>query len=382
MDRLQSMKVFQAVVSEGGFAAAARKMDLSPAVVTRLVEDLEQHLGTRLLQRTTRKNALTEAGTAYLARLRVILSDIEEAEASMRAHTQEVAGLLRIQAQPVMAVHILAPQVAEFRRLYPRVSLDIHTSSTSDLTIEDFDLTLVGAGSEFDANVIARPIVSSVGIVCASPRYLRAAGTLREPEDLRRHACLRLRMPSVRPGVWRLMNPDDGDRALEVQVEPALVVDHTDTVLQAAISGAGVCSLPMDLAAPYLRNGQLRRVLSPWITARFTLYAAMPSRKFVPARTRAFLDFIIERTRWMLAEAERTWPSPSLAPQLVAPEGACPPCPPCPSQAAADVGDPQPDALLAPPAALAPQPTPEAASEAPAKRPRGRPAARRPAPKA
>lgn len=326
MDRLQSMKVFQAVVNEGGFAAAARRMDLSPAVVTRLVDDLEQHLGTRLLQRTTRKNALTEAGQAYLTRLRLILSDIEEAEASMREHTQEVAGLLRIQSQPVMAVHILAPQVAEFRRLHPRVTLDIHTASASELAIEDFDLTLLGAGSEYDANVIARPIVSSVGIVCASPRYLRAAGTPRQPEDLRHHACLRLRLPSMRPGVWRLMNPEDGDRVLDLQVDPVMVADHTDTVLQAALNGAGVCALPMDLAAPYLRIGQLRRVLAPWITARFTLYAAMPSRKFVPARTRAFLDFLIERTRWMLAEAERTWPTSSLVPQIV--PGALPPCPP------------------------------------------------------
>lgn len=325
MDRLQSMKVFQAVVSEGGFAAAARRMDLSPAVVTRLIDDLEQHLGTRLLQRTTRKNALTEAGQAYLARLRIILSDIEEAENAMRAHTTEVAGLLRIQAQPVMAVHILAPQVAEFRRLHPGVSLDIHTASASELAIEDFDLTLLGAGCEFDANVVARPIVSSVGVVCASPRYLRAAGTPTEPEDLSRHACLRLRMPGYRPGVLRLLHPDDGDRALDVSIDPALVVDHTDTVLQAALNGAGICALPMDLAAPYLRTGQLRRVLAPWITNRFTLYAAMPSRKFVPARTRAFLEFLIDRTRWMLAEAERAWPSSSLVPQVV-PE-ALPPCP-------------------------------------------------------
>jgi DNA-binding transcriptional LysR family regulator len=314
MDRLQSMKVFQAVANEGGFAAAARKMELSPAVVTRLVDDLEQHLGTRLLQRTTRKNALTDAGQAYLARLRLILSDIDEAEAATRQQTESVAGLLRILAQPVMAVHILAPQVAEFRRRFPAVTLDIHTVSNSEQPMEDFDLALMGAGTEHDASMIARPIVSSVGVVCGSPRYLQVAGTPVAPEDLRRHACLRLRLPGRRASVFTLLHPDEGDRAVELQIEPALMADHTDTVLQAALTGAGLCALPMDLAAPYLRSGQLQRVLAPWITSRFTLYVALPSRKFVPARSRAFVEFLIERTQWMLAEAERSWPSSLLVP--------------------------------------------------------------------
>ena len=286
MDRLQSMKVFQQVVDEGSFAGAARSLDLSPAVVTRLIGDLEDHLGARLLQRTTRRLALTEAGQAYLGRVRHILTDIDEAHAAAQAHTRELAGVLRVLAPPVLAVHILAPLVAEFRKRHPGIVLDIEVDSPADPPIEDFDLTLMGAGAEFNANVIARPIVSSEGVVCASPRYLERHGIPQEPADLARHHCLRLRGGATRPRYWHLINPLEADREIDVEVEPALLVNHTDTLLRATIEGAGMSSQPMDLVALHLKDGQLQRVLAPWITGRFTLYAALPSRKFMPARTR------------------------------------------------------------------------------------------------
>jgi len=125
MDRLQSMRVFQQVVDEGGFAAAARKLELTPAAVTRLVSDLEKHLGVRLLQRTTRRLSLTPAGEAYLSRLRSILSDMEEAEALATAHSREMSGTVRVLAPPVVATHIIAPAIAEFQRQFPEVVLEL-----------------------------------------------------------------------------------------------------------------------------------------------------------------------------------------------------------------------------------------------------------------
>ena len=119
------MRVFQQVVDDGSFAAAARKFDMSSAVVTRLVGDLEDHLGVRLLQRTTRRLALTDAGETYLARVRHILNDIDEAHAAAQAHAQEMSGTIRIMTPPVFAVHVLAPLVAEFGRRYHKVVLDI-----------------------------------------------------------------------------------------------------------------------------------------------------------------------------------------------------------------------------------------------------------------
>lgn len=306
MDRLQTMRVFQKVVDEGGFAAAARALDMSPAAVTRLVADLEEHLGTRLLQRTTRRVALTDAGQAYLARVRHILSDVEEAYAAARAHTADLAGVLRIHAPPVLAVHVLAPLVAEFRSRHPQIRLEVAVDAPQEPPVEDFDITLLGSNAGLGAEVIATAIVTSEAVVCASPDYLRRRGVPTVPSDLMRHDCLRLRYPGERPGHWRLQCAEDASRVEEVQVTPVLIANHTDTLLRATLEGAGVSSQPLDLAAPYLKNGQLVRVLRPWITGRFTMYAAFPSRKFMPARTRVFLDFLSEHTRRLVSDALQT----------------------------------------------------------------------------
>jgi DNA-binding transcriptional LysR family regulator len=313
MDRLLSMRAFQQVVDDGSFAAAARTLDMSPAVMTRLITDLEEHLGTRLMQRTTRKLSLTEAGQSYLPRVRHILNDVDAAEASTRQHTDELAGLLRIHTQPVMAVHILAPLVAEFRRLYPKVVLDITVDSPLVPPIEDFDLTLLGAGRLYDANVVARPVIVSEGLLCASPRYLRSAGTPTQPEDLQKHAMLRLSHAGVRQREWQLINPDEGDREEAVDIKPVFLANHSDTLLRATLDGSGISAQPLNLVANYLRDGQLRRVLAPWITGRFTLYVALPSRKYVPARARVFMEFLIEQTRLKAADAKRIWPDPAPA---------------------------------------------------------------------
>ena len=309
MDRLLSMRVFQQVIDHEGFAAAARSLDMSAAAVTRLITDLEQHLGTRLLQRTTRRLSLTEAGQSYLTRVRSILSAVDEAEASTREQTDEMAGVLRVLAQPVMAVYVLAPLVTEFRRRYPKVVLDITVDSPETPPIEDFDLTILGAGARFDANIVARPVIVSEWLLCASKSYLQQAGMPRQPEDLRQHACLRVRLSGVRLREWRLINPQEADREVNVEVEPVLVANHTETLLRAMLDGAGISAQPLNLVANYLRDGQLQRVLAPWITGRGTLYAALPSRKYVPARARAFMEFLIEQTRLKAAQAEKTWPA-------------------------------------------------------------------------
>lgn len=303
MDRLLSMRVFERVVMEGGFAAAARALDMSAPVVTRLIADLEDHLGARLLQRSTRRLSLTEAGQQYLSRVRNILSDIDEADAAARQQTQELAGLLRLHAPPVLASYVIAPLLAEFRRRYPKILIELEVESLREPPIEDFDITLLGTDDSFDGDVIARKVLESEAILVASPEYLRRRGAPQQPQELERHDCLRLKMPHIRPRAWQMWCPDNPGHPIDLDVQPVLLANHTDSLLRAAIDGTGITSVAVDMVAPYLTRGELVRVLAPWITGRLSMYAAVPTRKFMPQRTRAFLDFLIEETRRQTAQA-------------------------------------------------------------------------------
>lgn len=306
MDRLASMRVFQKVIDEGGFAAAGRAMDLSPAVVTRLVADLEDHLGTRLLHRTTRRVSLTDAGESYLERVRVILQDLDEAHALVSSQTSDLAGVLRLLAPPVLATHVLAPLVSGFRQAYPKILLDIEVESHREPPIQDYDITLMGTQTSFDANVIARKVLSSVTVLLASPDYLRRRGTPTRPEDLAQHDCLRYKPAAGRSRGWRLMHETDDTRFVDIEIQPVLWANHTDTLMHAALDGAGITATTIELAAPLIQNGDLVRVLQPWITDRLTMYAALPSRKFMPRRTEVFLDYLITQTRARVESAMAT----------------------------------------------------------------------------
>ena len=193
MDRLLSMRVFQKVIDEGGFAAAARALDMSPAVVTRLVADLENHLGTRLLHRTTRRVSLSPAGENYLNRVRGILQDIDEAHSIASAQTSEPKGVLRVLTPPVLATFLLAPLIAEFRALHPKIRLHVEVDSHEDLPIEDYDVTLLPTNDAFDADIVARKVSDTEAILVCSPEYIKRHGTPATPTDLAQHELLRLR---------------------------------------------------------------------------------------------------------------------------------------------------------------------------------------------
>lgn len=298
MDRLQSMRVFQRVIDEGGFAAAARAMDMSPAGVTRLVGDLEQHLGVRLIQRSTRRLALTEAGEAYLLRVRSILHEVEDAEAAATASTRELQGHLRILATQVLATYFLAPCLACWRERYPKVGLELAVDPFPLARVDEFDVIFMAVENGFDASVVARRLVSTESIVCASPAYLQRAGTPLEPQDLQDHAYLRFPWrDGSSQGLrhLRLKPLEEGGAAVEVDMPVVLQSSSFDVIFRAALDGAGVAMLPRQLIAPQLASGALVQLLPDWIFGRYTTYAVLPTRKLVPARTRAFLDFLSER---------------------------------------------------------------------------------------
>lgn len=289
------MRVFQRVVDEGGFAAAARALDMSPAAVTRLFGDLEQHLGARLMQRTTRKLALTEAGEVYLLRVRGILHEIDDAEAAVGASTLELQGTVRVLASPVLASYFLAPIVAQWRQRYPKVALEIAIDPFPQSRVDEFDVTFMAVDEGFDASVVARPLATTEWIVCASPAYLQRAGTPRQPQDLERHDYLKFPwQQGGGTGNRRLsLRPAQGDGApVEVDMPVALQSVSLDVLYRAALDGAGVAVLSRLLVERHLASGDLVHLVPDWIFGRLTVYAAVPSRKLIPARTRAFLTFL------------------------------------------------------------------------------------------
>ena len=289
------MRVFQRVVDDGGFAAAARTLDLSPATVTRLFGDLEQHLGARLMQRTTRKLALTAAGEVYLLRVRSILNEIDDAEAAVGSSTQELQGTVHVLASPVLASYFLAPHIAAWRQQHPKVALEIAIDPFPQRRVDEFDVTFMAVDEEYDGNVVARALSTTEWILCAAPSYLQRAGTPQHPQDLQHHDYLkfpRQQGGGVSNRRLRLLPASGTGEAMEVDAPVALQSVSLDLLYRAALDGAGIAVLARLLAAPHLESGALVHLLPDWVHGRLTVYAAVPTRKLIPARTRAFLTFI------------------------------------------------------------------------------------------
>lgn len=300
------MRVFQQVIDEGGFAAAARALDMSPATVTRLVTDLEQHLGARLIQRTTRKISLTEAGSAYLLRVRNIMHEIDDAESSASASTQELKGTLHVLSSAAIATYVLAPGIALWRTRHPKVALDLAIDPMPHLHVDEYDATFMAMDEGYDANIVARPLVASSWVMCAAPSLLQRVGTPLEPNDLQGQDFLRFsqqQAATTAAGRVRLQpltrssgSPREAEdsQAVDVDMNPVLHTMSLDVLLRAAADGIGFGVFSKLLAQRYLADGTLVQVLPEWYLGNFSIYVALPTRKLIPARTRAFLDFVGE----------------------------------------------------------------------------------------
>lgn len=300
MDRLQSLRVFQAVADAGGFAAAARALDLSAASVTRMVADLEAQLGVRLLQRTTRRVVLTDEGAAYLERVRRILADLDEADALVSQRSQTVAGVLRVLATPVLASVLVAPVVPRLTARHAALRVEVDVESYAVPSVEEHDVALFAVEGTVDTGLIARRIASGVSALVAAPAYLQRVGRPTRPEDLMHHHCLRYRPPGQHAHAWTLWRADQPDAVSRVAVEPVACSNHVEALLRMALEGGGILAVSLDLVAHRLASGELVRVLDGWITDHWSLYAALPSRRHLPARTRAFLDELTHETATLL----------------------------------------------------------------------------------
>jgi DNA-binding transcriptional LysR family regulator len=310
MDRLHSMRVFARVVEQGSFASAARGLNLSPAVVTRLVADLEDHLGARLINRTTRRLALTDTGELYLERVRQILTEIDEAEALASAATSEPRGHLRVLSPPAFAVHQLAKHLPKFRAQYPRVTIELSVPGPVETVDENFDVSIIQVGRPLaDGDFVARMLARSEVIICASPEYLDQRGRPNHPDEMSEYDAM---LPPFIREITLYHGPfdNDGPPGEAVTLAPAraaLSTTHIDTMYAAALAGLGVAGLPSFVVEDALLEHALERVLPEWHLLTGTLYAAMPTRKHVPARTRAFVDFLVktfggrDEDPWLLA---------------------------------------------------------------------------------
>jgi len=304
------MRVFSRVIDAGSFAGAARELNLSPAVVTRLIADLEEHLGARLINRTTRRLSLTDTGELYLERVRHVLTEVEEAEALASAATAEPRGHLRVLAPPAFAVHQIAKHLPRFRELYPRVSVELSAPGAVEAVDENFDVTILVEGRRpLDGSFIARRLATSEVIACAAPEYLDKRGRPQHPSDLAEHDAMLptfIREVTWYRGHWGDDEPE-GESITLTPSRPALSTTHTDTMYAAALAGLGITGLPSFVAEEALLEHALERVLPQWHLRSSTLYAGMPTRKHVPARTRAFVDFLVQtfggedRDPWLIA---------------------------------------------------------------------------------
>ena len=286
---MRAFEVFVTVVSRQGFARAADTLDTSPANVTRYIAELEAHLGTRLLNRHSRKLSLTESGEALYERARAILADVDEAEAVTSSSTVQPQGRLRINAPLSFGLLHLASRWPRFAQRHPAVELDVSLiDRVVDVVDEGFDMAIriSRAGSATHA---ARKLATSRNVVCASPDYLRAHGTPATPADLAQHACI---VYAYVGSEWHFQG-DDGS-APSVRVRPVMQTNNGDTATAAALAGLGIVWQPTFLVGAHLRAGRLVALLPGYRVPDIDILAVYPSRRHLSAKVRAMIDFLAD----------------------------------------------------------------------------------------
>ena len=300
MDQLRALRLFAKVIAEGSFAGAARALDLAPSVVTRAVSDLEDHLGARLLNRTTRKLALTEVGEDYLGRVKRVLTELDDADALASTLNQAPSGCLRVLCPPAFATHQLVKHLPVFRQRFPNIHLELSAFRPVDSVDENFDVSILSTGQQpLQGNFVVRALAKSTIVVCAAPAYLERYGQPLQPEDLHQHDGLLPDVAAVRRELtlFRQASGAHGAtrRMLRVGLRaPVISTSQLEVLYAATLAAMGVAGLPTFMAADALRDGRLVRVLPDWQGGGLQFYAAMPTRKHVPVRTRAFVDFLVE----------------------------------------------------------------------------------------
>jgi len=289
MDQFRQMQAFAAVVQAGSFVQAAQRLDTSKAVVSRLVQELEALLGTRLLNRTTRRLSLTDAGTDYYARCRQILDDLAEANAAASQGALQPGGRLKINAPLTFGNLHLAPLWGEFLKLHPQVELDITlTDRVVDLVEEGFDMA-VRISRQSSSSLVVRKLTSDRIMLCASPGYLRQAPPVQTLQDVALHSVMAYSWWSG-GDVWSLEDPKG--RRETVTVHPRLRANSGDTCRAAALADQGIIYQPAFLVGEDLRQGRLVQLLPQYRGPELDIQVVYPSRRHLAGKVRAMVDFL------------------------------------------------------------------------------------------
>jgi DNA-binding transcriptional LysR family regulator len=292
MDNLTDIAVFVRVVERGSFTVAADDLAISRAAASKYVSRLEERLGARLMQRTTRRLSLTEAGAALFEASRGALERIEEAEAAIARFQSEPRGRLRVSAPMSFGILHLGPVLAEFSRAHPQVTLDLAFDDRYvNLVEEGFDVA-IRIGKLVDSSLVARKLGATRLVVCAAPSYLAEHGEPEVPEDLAAHNCL-LYSYLATANVWRFTAPDG--REISIAVGGNLRANNGIVEAEAAVAGMGVLMTPTFYVGPLIRAGKLRQILTRYSGPEIGIYAVYPQREHVPPKVRVFVDFLARR---------------------------------------------------------------------------------------
>jgi len=290
MDKFQEMRAFVSVVNAGSFVRAAESLSLSKTAVSRLVADLEGRLGTRLLQRTTRKLSLTPEGEVFHERCKSLLDGLEEAEAELSAQTGEVIGLLRVNVPTTFGLLQLAPLWPRFMAAHPKLRLEVTLADrVVDLVEEGYDLAVRIARLP-SSSLISRQLTSTRMVLCASPEYLQRHGTPQHPSEVADHAVITYVLLAT-GDTWTFEGPEG---PAEVKVTPRMRTNSGDTCCAAAVGHQGIVLQPSFLVGSHLASGALVEVLPAWRSIELGIYAVYPSRKHLTPKVRALIDFLAE----------------------------------------------------------------------------------------
>jgi DNA-binding transcriptional LysR family regulator len=293
MDLLAAFRTFVRIAETGSFSAVAREVGATQPAISRQVAALEAHLGARLVQRSTRSLTLTEDGRDLLAHARQVLETVEQAEAAIGRQRSTPAGLVRLGCPAVFGRLYIAPRIGALLARYPQLSVElVLTDDVVDMVQERLDLA-VRVGPISDASLVARRVGSTTSIVVAAPDYIEQHGEPKHPSELDHHECvLFTRMADQQ--AWIFAGKDE---EVPVHVSGRLRADGIEAVMEAVVSGFGIGLLPTWMIRDSVRTGRLRELLRDWQPPRRPISVVYPSRRFLPPRTRAMIDFIVDEFR-------------------------------------------------------------------------------------